>query len=186
MNTVTQASDIYYINTRHHYAPAQFSRCLLAMMADHPKNQKKPVIVCIGSDRVTGDSLGPLVGTYLHAHAAGRMHIYGTLNAPVHALNLKDAMRTIQRRHRDNLVIAVDASLGSKNHLGYITLSRQSLFPGAGVQKKLEAIGDISITGIISTAGAMSQLSLQTARLSTVISLADCIASGILQAARQL
>ena len=65
--------------------------------------------------------------------------------------------------------MAIDASLGQKKHLGYVTIGNGALYPGAAVQKELPPVGDIHITGIVNTAGIMEQLTLQTTRLSTVI-----------------
>jgi hypothetical protein len=48
------------------------------------------VIVCVGTDRSTGDSLGPLVGTALARFHSPLFHLYGTLDEPVHAVNLEE------------------------------------------------------------------------------------------------
>ena len=77
-------------------------------------------------------------------------------------------------------MIAIDASLGQKKHLGYVTIANGALYPGAAVRKELPPVGDIHITGIVNTAGVLEHLTLQTTRLSTVISLADKITQGIL------
>ena len=87
--------------------------------------------------------------------------------------------RQIKILHPEGLVIAVDASLGQKKHLGYVTIGNGALYPGAAVQKELPPVGDIHITGIVNIAGVLEQLTLQTTRLSTVISLADTITQGI-------
>lgn len=138
-----------------------------------------PVFVCIGSDRVTGDSLGPMIGSWLKSRYMDRIHIYGTLEIPVHALNLDEKLEQIHRLHKGQPVIAIDASLGTKEHQGYITVGLGSILPGAGVNKALTAVGDIFITGIVGTSGRFSHLSLQTARLSWIISIAEQIAGGI-------
>ena len=44
----------------------------------------------------------------------------------------------------------------------------------------LPPVGDIHITGIVNISGILAQLTLQTTRISTVISLADTIARGLL------
>ena len=62
---------------------------------------------------------------------------------------------------------------------GYVTIADGALYPGAAVQKELPPVGDIHITGIVNIAGVLEQLTLQTTRLSTVISLADTITQGI-------
>ncbi|MFR3322802.1 MAG: DUF1256 domain-containing protein [Lachnospiraceae bacterium] len=57
-----------------------------------------PVILCIGTDRLIGDSLGPLTGSLLQrAHCP--LPVYGTLAQPVHALNLADFLAEIRRTH---------------------------------------------------------------------------------------
>ena len=86
----------------------------------------------------------------------------------------------IRSIHPQSLVIAIDASLGQKKHLGYVTIADGALYPGAGVQKELPPVGDIHITGIVNISGVLEQLTLQTTRLSTVISQADTITQGIL------
>ena len=54
-----------------------------------PKKWTEIVFLCIGSDRVTGDCLGPYIGHLLHPHETGHIFVYGTLSCPVHALNLE-------------------------------------------------------------------------------------------------
>lgn len=75
------------------------------------------VFLCIGSDRITGDCLGPYIGHLLHPHESPRIFVYGTLSDPVHALNLEKSSRLIGQLHPHALVIAIDASLGQKKHL---------------------------------------------------------------------
>ena len=133
-----------------------------------------PVILCIGTDRIIGDSLGPLVGTNLER--GGKMpFVYGTLHSPVHALNLQGTLEQIKKKHPCNTLIAGDASLGAMSHIGSVSVQSGGLRPGAGVNKNLSTAGDISITGVTNTEDGCPWLALQTARLSTVISMADCI-----------
>ncbi len=139
------------------------------------------VVVCIGSDRVTGDSLGPLVGYKLEKQNLTGIHIYGTLDRPVHALNLQETVDNLTTAHPDAFIIAIDASLGNDDHVGYITVGKGSLHPGAGVHKNLPPVGNLFITGIVDASGSADQLALHTTRLSSVMNLADCIVSGIIQ-----
>ena len=56
------------------------------------KRDNQLIILCIGSDRSTGDSLGPLVGYRLDALSSFKGHVYGTLKNPVHAVNLSSSL----------------------------------------------------------------------------------------------
>lgn len=180
----TVSSRTHYINGKSEAAPRLLAAQLGQLMSYVCLPGIPPVFVCIGSDRVTGDSLGPLVGTRLQYTKGFTLPVYGTLDFPIHALNLKDAIRSVKYFHPQSPIIAVDASLGARHHQHYITVSSGSLCPGSGVNKKLIEVGDISITGIINTCGEFAQLILQTTRLSAVMSLADCISEGILLACR--
>lgn len=174
---------VYYINSRRPYASLELGRQLCSLTRDLDPQKEPPVILCIGTDRVTGDSQGPLVGTFLSAYERGnRIQVYGTLDYPVHALNLEDTWEHLKKRHPRSHIVAVDASLGTKKHLGYITLGQGSLKPGAGVQKNLSCVGDFFITGIINTSVPEGQTALQNTRLSSVADMACCIAHGLLYA----
>lgn len=136
-----------------------------------------PVILCIGTDRATGDCLGPLVGEQLLDYDEN-FKVFGCLNAPVHALNLHKTIQTIYNTIDNPYVIAIDAALGDNSHIGDITVSNCPIAPGKGVNKKLPAIGDVSITGIVNVSGQSANL-LQTTRLYTVMRLANCIATAL-------
>lgn len=172
----------FYINTQNQDSSREIARVLEKCIQRHKKDWSEIVFLCIGSDRVTGDCLGPYVGYRLSQYQIPGIFVYGTLNQPVHAVNLSHITDSIASAHPSALVIAIDASLGEKRHLGYVSIGNGSLYPGAAVQKDLPPVGDIYITGIVNIAGILEYLTLQTTRLSTVITLADTITQGILGA----
>lgn len=153
---------------------------LLVLLKSHHLYDREFVLLCIGSDRSTGDSLGPIVGYKLEKYHLSNVTIYGTLNEPVHAANLAEKLEYINLQHNNPFVLAIDASLGTKEHIGYVTLCDGPLKPGLGVNKTLPNVGDIHITGIVNFSGMMESLLLQTTRLSKVMQLADTIAKAVL------
>ena len=174
-----------------HFLPARFPQRAAAdaltpqglrqLLSDFPAQSIPPVILCIGTDRIIGDCLGPLVGTMLDRSARKYLTVYGTLQSTVHALNLRETIMQIKKKHPDRIILAVDASLGSYEHVGGVFVRPGCLQPGAGVCKELPEIGDISITGIANGESSQPYLDLQTARLSTIASMADAICSCILE-----
>lgn len=160
------------------------SQYLLTLL---PSPLKKPiVVVCIGTDRSTGDSLGPLVGTKLLEKSPSHFHIYGTLEEPIHAINLKDTIKHIYRLHQNPFVIGIDACLGKLKNVGTISAGTGPVKPGAGVNKSLPPVGDIHMTGIVNISGFMEYFVLQNTRLYLVMRMADLIAESIVQASCQL
>ena len=137
-------------------------------------------VLCIGSDRITGDCLGPLVGSRLLSSPAD-LPVYGTLQHPLHAENLQRILPTIKERHPGCRFIAVDAALGSKEHLGKVSISPGPLLPGRGLRKSLPAIGDVSITGIVGMENGIPELTLPYTRLYLVDRLAEFISQCIVK-----
>ena len=159
---------------------SQFSDIFTTCFGSCYSHDRDPVIVlCIGTDRSTGDCLGPLVGQKLSAMHSNRYLVYGTLDNPVHAKNLKETLEKIRNRYSDPFIIAVDASLGTMERIGHITIGQGPLMPGAGVKKTLPRVGDMHVSGIVNFGGFMEYLILQNTRLSLVMKMANVISSGI-------
>jgi len=76
-------------------------------------------------------------------------------------------------------VLAIDACLGRARNIGYITLKQGPLEPGSGVNKKLPAVGDYHLIGVVNVAGYMEHVVLQNTRLSLVIRMADVITEAL-------
>lgn len=148
-----------------------------------PRTSGRPIVlVCIGTDRSTGDSLGPLVGSFLEEKDVTSFHVYGTLDAPIHAVNLDERLKEIIEKHQDPYIIGIDACLGRMKNVGVIQIGDGPVKPGAGVNKELPAVGDIHITGIVNVSGFMEFFVLQNTRLNLVMKMAKTIANGIYQA----
>lgn len=147
--------------------------------------KKRIVFACIGSDRSTGDSLGPLVGHMLSSRLRRyeEFEIVGTLKEPLHALNLDKFHQHYTAS--DCFVVAIDASLGRTDEVGRIVLRSGGLRPGAGVGKDIASVGNISIYGVVNVGSAlgMENMVLQCTRLGLVYEMAEeitnIIATGI-------
>lgn len=137
------------------------------------------VVVCIGTDRSTGDSLGPLIGYKLKCLIRKKLIVYGDLENPVHAKNLQQVLNEINSLYDNAYIIAIDACLGQLQNVGKVFLEQKPLYPGLAVNKILPAIGDLSITGIVNISGNFEFMVLQNTRLYTVMTLADTISKGI-------
>ena len=110
-NTTNRIS--YEEENAHHV----ISRELLTILPTH--KIRPVVIVCIGTDRSTGDSLGPLIGTLLSEKTLPNFYIYGTLEDPIHAVNLQEKLNYIHSIHENPFIIGIDACLGRvKSEIG--------------------------------------------------------------------
>lgn len=177
--SVVEKPSIYYYDSHKKQDIFKFSQVLTQLIKEKLCKKKELVLLCIGSDRATGDCLGPIIGYKLSRLSYPGFYVYGTLAEPVHAKNLGDTIKKISQNHPHAAIVAIDASLGTNRHIGYITLGEGSLCPGIGVEKELPAVGDIFITGIVNISGVLNNMVLQTTRLDIVMQLADFICLGI-------
>lgn len=141
--------------------------------------KKNLVFLCIGSDRSTGDSLGPMVGERLNKLKRKNIHIFGTLEQPVHAENLSDTLSEIKSTIKNPYIIAIDACLGSIDNVGKVIIKKSSLTPGLAFNKDLPKVGKMSILGIVNISSNLDFMVLQNTRLYTVMKLTDSIYYGI-------
>lgn len=172
----------FKVEYRHENAVEQLTQHLAQRFRQKPYDDEL-VILCIGTDRSTGDSLGPLVGSKLKSQAEPLLRVYGTLEEPVHAINLSEKIEHIQAVHQQATIIAIDACLGQFSNVGNINVADGPLKPGAGVKKDLPSVGTFHITGIVNVGGFMEYFVLQNTRLSVVMNMADIIATSLFKAA---
>jgi putative sporulation protein YyaC len=173
------------VNCKDLKAVDKIAGAITILMSGLKERNRQRLVICIGSDRSTGDSLGPLVGAYLKQLSLPRTSVWGTLADPVHALNLEQYTKRLKNDLAQPLVIAVDASLGKPGSVGLIEVGRGPLMPGAGVNKKLPPVGHIYLSGIVNLGGFMEQMVLQSTRLFHVFEIAMVIARGLQRALNQ-
>lgn len=150
---------------------ASFFREIAAL---HPAEQL--TFLCIGTDRSTGDALGPLTGARLLEY--GFPHVTGTAPAPCDADNL---IQRIAEIPEGQIIIAVDACLGPPAALGYYFAAAEPLRPAQSVGLLLPAVGNYSLAAIVDVNSPRPYRTLQTTPLHRVIVMADQIARAAAQ-----
>lgn len=152
-------------------------------LAEDGKRMKKngpPVVVCIGSDLAIGDALGPVCGSMLKYKTQGlNLFLYGTLSAPITAKEIKHLRGFLRETHKNSPIIAIDAAVGEAGDVGLIKILDKPLQPGAGANKKLGSIGDLSILGIVAEKSVKSYALFNSTRLNLVYSMSEIIADAL-------
>lgn len=156
-----------------------FSNYLSCELATSLRANKDIIFLCIGTDRSTGDSLGPLVGHKLWTLLKDKFLVLGNLQNPVHAKNLRETMDFIKSNYKNPFIIAIDACLGNVKNIGNIVIENGPLLPGSAMNKNLPGVGDLSISAIVNVCGPFDFIVLQSTRLYTVMHLADVISKCI-------
>ncbi|MGL5378645.1 spore protease YyaC [Clostridium sp.] len=160
----------YYKSSLAYYEIANFMKDYL---------NSSTVIVCIGTDKCIGDCLGPLVGTYLKEKHFP-LPVYGTIQEPIHALNIEKKLEEIKNSHPSASIIGIDACLGDQKAIGEIHSRNYPIHPGKGVGKTLPDVGLASIIGIIDSSNNSELFTSRSIRLDLVMQMAKVITDSLI------
>ncbi|WHZ05574.1 spore protease YyaC [Neobacillus sp. YX16] len=147
------------------------------------ETSKEIVFLCVGTDRSTGDALGPLVGSMLKEKNIP-FPVYGTLEQPVHALNIKKVIKDIHQRYEEPFIFGIDACLGDEEKIGSVFIKEGAFIPGNAVNNVLPSVGHYHLKAIVNYLDPISPVqSLNSTRLYTVKILAEIVTEIITRAA---
>lgn len=156
-------------------------------LALRPKVQNleisKLIFLCIGTDRITGDAFGPLVGYKLKNLFYGEKNIevIGDLENIVSLSNITKIISYINNKYETPFVIAIDSAVSNKIEIGRIAVSKYKMNIGYSLNKKI-LVGDISIKGIVAKdlkERACNFRLLQNVPLNRIMNMADSVVQGI-------
>ena len=165
-------ADVFYQNDR---ASEDITSALVKGCRTACTPKAHLVLLMVGVNTSTGDSLGPFVGWFLKRRGLSS-HIIGCLDAPVHATNLKERTGEgwVKAMSLDKYpyIVAVDAAVGRP---GWITVNKGPLEPGKGMGKTLPTVGDLHIMG---GTAAFPEL-LWVTGLDQTVAMAEVISNGL-------
>lgn len=166
------------------YNPQDKERMVTALRS---KTQNaRPVYMCIGTEKVFSDSLGPRVGTLLNENMLFPAFVYGLCDKNITAENLLYSYNFIKALHPHSPIVVIDAAVGSKEQIGKIQLCDGGILPGAATNKNLPAVGDVGIVGIVAENGMGDFYTLNSAKDRLVGKVAEFIAEVILIATKSV
>lgn len=143
-----------------------------------------PVFMCIGTEKVFSDSLGPRVGTLLNAQMNVPSFVYGVCSQNITAENLEYCHNFIREMHPENQIVVIDAAVGSDEQIGNVQICRGGIVPGAATNKNLPQIGDLSIIGIVAKKGLEDFYTLNSEKEKLVNAVAEFIVDAIISATK--
>jgi putative sporulation protein YyaC len=149
-----------------------------------PEGTQHIYVIGIGSNRISGDSLGPFVGTMLKNSYPNHLTVLGNLQSPLDATTLKPEVTTYPFQE-NSFVLAVDSVFGSEEMVNSIVVNDGPIVPGIGLGNILPPIGDCSITGVVLENDPDIKNSLLCTDLNLIYTMATSIAKGISLTVRQ-
>ena len=164
------------------------------LMNEKKKNNYKQIaILCIGTDKMTGDCFGPLVGTKLVKLLENcniyNVNIYGSLEKNINYTNILEELKRVKNENKNACIVVIDAALSTKENIGKIIIANKNVSLGEGLKKEKVEIGNIGIKAVVGKDCKMPKYNfkiLQNISLNVVMSLADIVSNGIFETIKNM
>ncbi|WP_187119026.1 spore protease YyaC [Bacillus marasmi] len=149
-----------------------------------PQGTQHIFVAAIGSNRISGDSLGPFVGTLLDDLFPRHLTVLGNLQYPLDATTIEEEISTLSLPD-NSFVVAIDSVLGNEETVNSIIIQNGQLKPGKGLGSDLPPIGHCSVMGVVVKNDPDLESSLLFSDLHLIYTMATNIAKGVSLAVRQ-
>ena len=162
------------------------------------KQNKNLIILCIGTNKVIGDSIGPIVGTNLKNDLKINMKfkdefyiknkkikIIGDMCNNISYNNIKENIEKIDTIGEKNFIIVIDSALSSENNIGKIFIHNRGLKYAESLKRSNEIIGDMSIKAVVgkNTQNRFKNFKiLKNISSQRVITMSNIVSKGIIDA----
>ncbi len=109
------------------------------------------VILCIGSNKMIGDCIGPMVGQKLKSILKKEKNIiiYGNMEETLNFKNAKQVIENILKTYKKPFVITIDSALGTKEMIKKIVVNTGWIKIGNSLGRSICYYSHMNIKGIV-------------------------------------
>lgn len=139
------------------------------------------VFLCIGTNKVVGDSFGPIVGEKLK-NTSYDLKVIGNLNNCIIYQDIEKIEKEIYEKYKKPYIVCIDAAFSNTIEKGQIVVEKNGMQIGKTLGKKEKVVGNLSIKGVVarSSENYRENFNALTMVKPKIINLmADEVASGI-------
>lgn len=141
------------------------------------------IFLCIGSNKVKGDSIGPIIGSKIKKIENEYIKIYGTLEKNLDFLNAKYVIEEVYSIYDNPYIITIDAALCRENKIGKIYLNNGYIKIGKALDKSISFYSNINIKCIVGMYNEIQTIKninvLKNANMDNIIKMSDIVSKGI-------
>lgn len=145
------------------------------------------IILCIGTNKLVGDCIGPMVGEKLNSKLKKQkcnknIIIYGNMK---HTLNFKNARQVIEKIYmfyKKPFIITIDSALGTEKMIKQIVVDKGKIKIGNSLGRSICYNSNINIKGVVGENKNTLKENIQTLKIvkpELVIELSNVVANGI-------
>jgi len=144
------------------------------------------IFLCIGSSRVIGDMIGPMVGEKLKNRLGNerfnKVKIYGDMKSNLNLKNANNITEKLKQIYDNPLIVTIDTALGKEEMINKIIISNGKIEIGKAIGSGIMIDSHINIKGIVGEHKIIPEKNmnvLKNAKIESVLYLSNIITKGI-------
>ena len=142
------------------------------------ESQEQPVFLCVGTDKIVGDSVGVIIGELLANKYKINAIVLGTFDDNIDAKNIESVVEDVKAKYPRAPIILIDGILGECEDVGQVKFYKSGAY-AAGQYGKGIFVGDYSILAVVGARGLDSLSFIRSVKLKCVVELAEFIADSV-------
>lgn len=109
------------------------------------------VILCVGTDKLIGDLVGPIAGQKLKRLFKDfeKITVYGDIKETVNITNLNEIISEIIANYDQPFIITIDSALGPKEKVETVWVSTGNLNPGSALKKQESCRSNVNFKAVV-------------------------------------
>ena len=141
------------------------------------------IFLCIGTEKIIGDSVGPIIGSNLKKLENEYIKVYGTCGKNLDFSNAKNIIEQVYKKYSNPFIITIDAALSKEKRTGEIYIGEGFMKIGTALEKSITFYSNINIKCVVGKYNSLNQKEnvniLNNVIKEKVYSLAEIVSQGI-------
>ena len=146
------------------------------------ENYSNLIFLCIGTNKVIGDSVGPIVGNELKSMENNFVQIYGTMDNTLNFINAREIIKELYYNFDNPFLVTIDAALSEIKKRGDIVVSDGYIKIGKALQKSICFYSNINIKCVVGKSYLEKEKNvkeLKSVKIEETMEIANVVSSGI-------
>lgn len=112
-------------------------------------NYSNLVFLCVGTNKIIGDAIGPIIGDKLKCIENDFTKVYGTTQNTLNFSNAQEIIEKIYKEQKKPFLVTIDAALGNKKEVGTIFIGNGLIKLGNALEKNICFYSNVNIKCVV-------------------------------------
>ena len=151
-------------------------------LSDLKEGYSNIIFLCIGTNKIIGDSIGPIVGSRLKKIENELIQVYGTTESMVNFITAKEIIKSIYLKFEKPYIITIDSTLSNSKKKGDIVIEKGWIKIGKALEKSICFYSNINIKCIVGNRyeqAVKNWEELNNAKLADIVNMVSIVTCGV-------